>query len=201
MIVLVGLGGAAALVLSCLLASRVVRLVRGQAAELRALRAERDALRERAALVEVLEQRARIAHELYEAAARIGDGPHPGIAQLPALVERARAAGMPVTLHVEGRPRHVSPGVDLSAFRIVQEALNNAHRHARGAPATVRLVWEPGRLSVHVRDVGGTEPRAPAAGAGQGLLAMRERVQLHGGGLEAERLPGGGFEVIAVLPL
>jgi signal transduction histidine kinase len=125
-----------------------------------------------------------------------GAAPRPGLAQLPALVERARAAGMPVTLHVEGRPRPVSAGLDLSAFRIVQEALTNVHKHAHAAPATVHVVWERGRLRVQVRDAGGAEthPR-------DGLIGMRERVRLHGGELHAGRLPGGGFEVTAVLPL
>jgi signal transduction histidine kinase len=126
--------------------------------------------------------------------------PRPGLAQLPGLVERARAAGMPVTLHVDGRPRAVSAGVDLSAFRIVQEALRNAHRHARGAPATVHISWERRELCLQVRDVG-VSTRVATAGDGHGIVAMRERVRLHGGELRAGRLPGGGFEVKAVLPL
>jgi signal transduction histidine kinase len=108
---------------------------------------------------------------------------------------------MPVTLHVEGQPRHVPAGVDLSAFRIVQEALANVHKHARGAPATVRVVWERRELALQVRDVGVTEGPAPANGDGHGLVGIRERVRLHGGELHAGRLPGGGFEVTAVLPL
>ncbi|WP_051323697.1 sensor histidine kinase [Candidatus Solirubrobacter pratensis] len=126
--------------------------------------------------------------------------PQPGLAQLPGLVERARAAGMPVTLHVEGQPRHVPAGLDLSAFRIVQEALTNVHKHAHGSPATVRVVWERRELSLQVRDGGSAEKR-PANGDGHGLVGMRERVRLHGGELHAGRLPGGGFEVRAVLPL
>jgi signal transduction histidine kinase len=130
-----------------------------------------------------------------------GEGlePQPGLAQLPGLVERARAAGMPVTLHVEGQPRHVPAGLDLSAFRIVQEALTNVHKHAHGAPATVRVVWERRELSLQVRDAGAGEARAN--GNGHGLVGMRERVRLLGGELHAGRLPGGGFEVTAVLPL
>lgn len=134
-----------------------------------------------------------------------GDGiaPQPGLAQLPSLVERARAAGMPVTLMVDGQPRRVSAGLDLSAFRIIQEALTNVHKHARGAPATVHVVWARDALSLYVRDVGGAGAGARSAynGAGHGLVGMRERVRLHGGELRAGRLPGGGFEVTAVLPL
>jgi signal transduction histidine kinase len=126
--------------------------------------------------------------------------PQPGLAQLEGLVERARAAGMPVTLHVDGVPRHVSAGLDLSAFRIVQEALTNVHKHARGAPATVRVSWERRALALRIRDAGTGRP-AHVNGDGHGLIGMRERVRLHGGELEAGPVHGGGFEVRAVLPL
>ena len=129
-----------------------------------------------------------------------GMAPQPGLAQLPSLVERARAAGMPVTLNVEGEPRAVSAGLDLSAFRIVQEALTNVHKHARGAPATVLVSWQRRELCLQVRDVGVSQ-RAATNGDGHGLIGMRERVRLLGGELHTGRLPGGGFEVTAVLPL
>jgi signal transduction histidine kinase len=124
-----------------------------------------------------------------------------GLAQLPALIERARAGGMPVTLHIEGEPRHVSAALDLSAYRIVQEALANVHKHARGAPATVHVVWERGALALQVRDAGVTDHRPERNDDGHGLVGIRERVRLHGGELEAGRVAGGGFEVKAVLPL
>ena len=129
------------------------------------------------------------------------DAPRPGLAELPALIERARAAGMPVTLHVEGQPRHVPAGLDLSAYRIVQEALANVHKHAHGAPATVHVVWERGALSLQVRDAGRTDHRSQLNDDAHGLVGIRERVRLHGGELEAGRVAGGGFEVKAVLPL
>ena len=126
--------------------------------------------------------------------------PQPGLAQLPALVDRARAAGLPVTLHVEGTPRPLHASLDLSAFRIVQEALTNVHKHAAGAPATVRVVWRRDMLGLQVRDTG-TGRRVVVNGDGHGLVGMRERVKLHGGELRAGAMPGGGFEVTAKLPL
>jgi signal transduction histidine kinase len=120
----------------------------------------------------------------------------PGLAQLPELVDRARAAGMPVTLTVQGRARAVPPGLDVSAYRIVQEALAEVHRHGGGAPAGVRLTWRPGLLTLQVRDSGLRTVTEP-----DGLVAMRERARAHGGELEAARIPGGGFEIEARLPL
>ena len=147
------------------------------------------------------EARAKVAREAYELERTGAATEQPGLSELPGLVERARAAGMPVTLSVEGNPPRQLPAVlDVSAFRIVQEALRNAHQHARGAPATVRISWERRALCLQVRDVGVSE-RHSTAGAGHGIPAMRERAHLHGGELRTGRLPGGGFEVTAVLPL
>jgi signal transduction histidine kinase len=125
--------------------------------------------------------------------------PQPGLAQLPALVERVRATGLPVTLQVEGTPRALPASVDLSAFRIVQEALTNVHKHATGAPATVRVSWGPDALALRVVD-SGTGTGARVNGAGHGLVGMRERVKLHGGHLRAGVRPEGGFEVSVELP-
>ena len=124
--------------------------------------------------------------------------PQPGLARLPELVEHARAAGVPVTLEVDGTPRPLPASVDVSAFRIVQEALTNVRKHAGGAPATVRVAWEPRALAVAVRDRGTGDVQT---GSGHGLVGMRERVRLHGGQLRAGRCADGGFEVEAVLPL
>ncbi|HEY6887639.1 MAG TPA: ATP-binding protein, partial [Solirubrobacter sp.] len=126
--------------------------------------------------------------------------PQPGLAQLPALVERARAAGTPVTLDVEGEPRPLPASLDLSAFRIVQEALTNVHKHAAGAPASVRVVWGRQALGLRVLD-SGTGGASRVNGSGHGLVGMRERVKLHGGELHTGARPGGGFEVTAELPL
>jgi signal transduction histidine kinase len=191
-----------------LIAALVVVLVaaialreRWHAKRLRALADELQQERERTAQLTAAEERARVAREAYELERSGGATEQPGLGELPGLVERARAAGMPVTLSVEGNPPRQLPAVlDVSAFRIVQEALRNAHQHARGAPASVRISWERRALSLQVRDVGVSERRS-TAGAGHGIPAMRERAHLHGGELRTERLPGGGFEVTAVLPL
>jgi signal transduction histidine kinase len=155
----------------------------------------------RSAELVAAEERAKVAREAYELERTGAATEQPGLDQLPGLVERARAAGMPVTLSVEGSPPRQLPAVlDVSAFRIVQEALRNAHQHARGAPASVRVSWERRALCLQVRDVGVSE-RHSTSGAGHGIPAMRERAHLHGGELRTGRLPGGGFEVTAVLPL
>ena len=105
---------------------------------------------------------------------------------------------MPVTLHVEGTPRRIPHSLDTAAFRIVQEALRNVHRHANGQPASVRVIWRDDALGVHVRNTGG--PPRPAT-TGAGMTVMRERVEFHGGELRAGALPHGGYEVTAQLPL
>jgi signal transduction histidine kinase len=125
--------------------------------------------------------------------------PQPSLRHLDALVAQVREAGLPVELSVEGEPAALPPGVDLSAYRIVQEALTNALKHA--GPATARVVVRYGAevLEVDVIDTG----RRPAAGdgVGHGLVGMRERVTLFGGELEAGRRGEGGFTVRARLPL
>jgi signal transduction histidine kinase len=128
--------------------------------------------------------------------------PQPGLAQLHPLLERARDAGVPVVLEQAGEPRELPASLDLSAYRIVQEALTNVRKHAPGASATVRLAWEREALELAVRDAGpgprrnGSEPHD-----GHGLVGMRERVKVHGGELRTGRGERGGFEVVARLPL
>jgi signal transduction histidine kinase len=125
--------------------------------------------------------------------------PLPTLAELPALIERARASGMDVSCELMGEQRPLHASVDLSAYRIVQEALTNARKHAPGAPAAVRLSWGDDALEVRVRDTG-PGPSANGAG-GHGLVGMRERVRLHGGTLHAgSPADGPGFEVVALLP-
>jgi signal transduction histidine kinase len=124
--------------------------------------------------------------------------PQPGLAQLPDLIERA---GLPVTLEVQGEPRALPAGIDISAYRILQEALTNVRKHAAAAPTTVRIAWTDDTLELDVRDEGPGPPSRPADDGGHGLVGMRERVRLLGGELYTGPAGGtGGFEVRAVLP-
>jgi len=123
--------------------------------------------------------------------------PQPGLDQLDALIDSARAAGSPVRLILSGRVAPLPPGVDLTAYRILQEALTNARRHAPGAQVDVELRYEDGTLHVGVRDDG---PGAEEAD-GLGLLGMRERAAMVGGTLVAGPALRGGFLVEAALPI
>jgi signal transduction histidine kinase len=125
------------------------------------------------------------------------------LARLGDLIEGMRATGMLVEAGVAGQPRPLPPGVDLSAYRIVQEALTNTLKHAGGASAHVSVRYDRDAVEVEVVDDGpGPSAGAHADGAsgGQGLVGMRERVQLFGGELDAGPRPGGGFRVWARLP-
>ena len=127
------------------------------------------------------------------------------LADVPALAENARRAGLPVDVEVSGTPPAggLAPTLDRSAYRIVQEALTNVLRHAgRGARATVTIRYEPSAVDLRIVDSGGSGGGAPspAAGSGNGLIGMRERVALFGGSFQAGPRTAGGFEVHAVLP-
>ena len=123
--------------------------------------------------------------------------PQPRLAQLGLLLEQVRAAGLDVELHVEGDSQPLPPGVELSAYRIVQEALTNVLKHARASRADVLLRYGDRALELEVTDDG---TGAPANGTGHGLIGMRERAALYGGTLIAGRQPNGGFVVAAQLP-
>jgi signal transduction histidine kinase len=129
--------------------------------------------------------------------------PAPGLAQLPDLTASFRSAGLTVTVTTEGEPQPLSPGVDLTAFRIIQEALTNAAKHAVTSQAQVRLAYRGDLLGITVsNDSPARAPAATAAAApGYGLIGMRERAQSVGGWLRAGRRPAGGFEVTTELPL
>ena len=126
--------------------------------------------------------------------------PQPGLAHLDELLAGMRATGLPVEAVIEGSPQPLPPGVDLSAYRIVQEALTNTLKHAGEAHARVLLRYAPDALDIEVADDGSGAPVGDGGG-GQGLIGMRERVQLFGGTLESGPRPGGGFIVRARLPL
>ncbi|MEU2563380.1 sensor histidine kinase [Streptomyces longispororuber] len=128
--------------------------------------------------------------------------PQPDVDDLPRVVAESRQAGVETELLVEGERQELAPTLGLTVFRIVQEALTNVRKHAGRAHATVRLGYGPERLTVEVQDDGSGSGDTPRKGrAGHGLVGMRERVALHGGTLETGPRPGGGFRVLATLPL
>jgi signal transduction histidine kinase len=126
--------------------------------------------------------------------------PQPTLDRLDALVENTRAAGREVVTDITGERRPLPPGVELSAYRIVQEALSNALRHAPGARITVRLTYEADGLEVEIVNGRPTGPPPPSTGAGHGLLGMRERVAMLGGTMTAHPWHWDGFKVTAFLP-
>lgn len=125
--------------------------------------------------------------------------PQPGLAQLDGLVERVRAAGVPV--RVTGSPPEPLPaGVDLAAYRVVQEALTNTIKHAAGAAATVTIGHDGDWLEIEVSDTGGARSAGPRTGDGRGLIGLRERLAVYGGTLDAGRTADGGFRIKARVP-
>ena len=126
--------------------------------------------------------------------------PQPGLGDLPTLVGQVREAGLPVELRVEGEPRALPVGLELSAYRIVQEALTNALKHAGEARAGVVVRYRDDSLELEVVD-DGAGAHAEIASGGHGLVGMRERVALYGGRFEAGRRPAGGFTVRVLLPI
>ncbi|MGH2948938.1 MAG: histidine kinase, partial [Solirubrobacteraceae bacterium] len=138
--------------------------------------------------------------ELGRLAGPEGTSGAPGLARVESIARRARDGGLPVELRVEGSPVKIPAGVDLAAFRIVQEALANASKHAGDARARVVVRYRPRAIELEIAD-DGRGPNGSRNGSGHGLIGMRERVALYGGTLDAGRRPGGGFEVRARLPL
>jgi signal transduction histidine kinase len=125
--------------------------------------------------------------------------PQPGLGTLPALVEQVRQSGLPVELTVEGEPVRLPAGVDLSAYRIVQEALTNALKHAGPAHAWVSVRYADDEVEIEIENDGTSDGAAEANG--HGLVGMRERVALCGGELHLGPRPGGGFKISARLPV
>jgi signal transduction histidine kinase len=129
--------------------------------------------------------------------------PQPGIADIAAAVAQSSSTGVVTHLVIEGRQRPIAPGIELAAFRIVQEALTNVRKHAgASASATVRISYEPRDLVVEVADNGlGAATSLSGVGAGHGLIGMRERVDIYGGQFTSGPRSGGGYTVRAVLPI
>jgi signal transduction histidine kinase len=125
--------------------------------------------------------------------------PQPGLDRLDDLVRRMRDSGLEVGLTIEGTPRELATPVDVSAYRIVQEALTNTLKHAHASRADVSVSYGDSELAVEITDDGSTQ--ANGDGGGTGLIGMRERVAAFGGSLSAGPAPGGGFAVSARLPL
>jgi signal transduction histidine kinase len=150
----------------------------------------RSALREMRRMVEMLRQ----------------DGPdeltpQPRLGEVRTLVEQLRSAGMDVAMTVDGTPRDLPEGIELSAYRIVQEALTNALKYAGGAGTRVRIGYGAETLELEIVDGGGSGEVRDEASGGHGLVGMRERVSMYGGTIEAGRIRGGGFGVRVLLPV
>ncbi|MBC7272344.1 MAG: two-component sensor histidine kinase, partial [Streptomyces sp.] len=126
--------------------------------------------------------------------------PQPGLGQLGALIERVRAAGTPVDVAVSLPPDPLPPGVDLAAYRVVQEALTNTIKHAPGADASVTVGHSGGLLEIEVTDTGAVRDGPPADGNGRGLIGLRERLAVYGGELTAGPTLAGGYQIQARVP-
>jgi signal transduction histidine kinase len=174
-------------------------------AERRALRDERPETSEVLATIEATGRAAmaemrRLLGMLRRSDDELALAPQPSLRHLAELVAQVREAGMPVDLRIEGEPRPIAPGIDLSAYRIVQEALTNALKHAGPAHARVTVRYGDKALDIEIADDGaGSSDAAPADG--HGLVGMRERVALFGGDLATGQRRDGGYAVRARLPL
>lgn len=125
--------------------------------------------------------------------------PQPSMRSVDVLVGTVREAGLPVELEIDGAPRELPPGVDLSAYRVIQEALTNALRYAGPAQAWVTVRWREETLELEIANDGRSEPGV--GGGGHGLTGLRERVALVGGTVDSGPRTGGGFVVRAQLPI
>jgi signal transduction histidine kinase len=126
--------------------------------------------------------------------------PEPGLADVPLLVTQVREAGLPVDLRIEGEPQQLPLGIELSAYRIVQEALTNALKHAGDARASVLVRYGEDSLELEITD-DGAGAAGPVVSGGHGLVGMKERVALYGGQFDARQRPGRGFAVRVLLPV
>jgi signal transduction histidine kinase len=180
-----------------------VMVVQAQAAQ-RLTDAERTDLRRALGSIETTGRQAlvemrRLLGVLRRTDADLSLAPQPGLDDLDELIGQVREAGLPVELRTEGEPEALPPGVDLSAYRIVQEALTNTLKHAGPAHARVTIRYRNDEVEVEVTDNGAGTGKGE--GSGQGLIGMRERVAIYGGVFESGRQDGGGYLVRARLPL
>ncbi|MFI9052600.1 sensor histidine kinase [Streptomyces sp. NPDC053427] len=129
------------------------------------------------------------------------EAPQPTLASLDSLLDSVRGAGLTVEAVITGAPRPLPQGVELSAYRIVQEALSNALRHSPGADARVEISYVLGGIGLRIVNGAPSRLAKPSPGAGHGVLGMRERVQMLGGEMTADRTEDGGFEVAAFIPV
>jgi signal transduction histidine kinase len=152
---------------------------------------------------EALQEMRRLVGLLRERGEQLALAPTPGMTELPQLLAQTQAAGLDVELTVEGEPRYLGPGIDLAAYRIVQEALTNTLKHAGRARARVIVRYGDRDLEIEVTDDGRgvDDPSLNGHEPGHGLLGMRERVTLYGGALRTGPIEGGGYEVLARLPV
>lgn len=192
------------LVLANLQAGMVVRLMRSRPEEAERIAGELAGT----TLSAVRELKATVGLLRHADDSETPSGPAPGLAQLAELAASFEHAGLSVTVNTEGRPRPLSAGADLTAYRIVQEALTNVTKHAGTGSAEVRLSYAHDRLGITVTDHGGTappgspaRPSSPVPTGGYGVIGMRERALSAGGRLRAGHRPEGGFEVVTELPL
>lgn len=135
---------------------------------------------------------------------RLGNEPQPGgppsLSRLAGLADRMRSVGVPVEVSICGEPRPLPPGVELCAYRVIQESLTNVLKHAPGAETVLALRYEPGRIFVQVENDAPPAGTAAGNGSGHGVSGMRERAALYGGTLTARPRPDGGFTVTLDLP-
>lgn len=177
------------------------------AAARRVAPSDREAAREALRMVETCGREVLVEMRRVIGVLRRGDGElsgavSPTLGELEGLIGRARSAGLTVNLKVQGRPRKVAPDVDVVAFRVVQEALTNAIKHAGPVYAQVMVKYGEQALELEISDSGkaGAGPPIPGGGGGHGLTGMHERIALYGGRLLAGPVTGGGFRVQASIP-
>lgn len=180
-----------------------VMVVQAQAAQ-RLLEGEQPETRQALGSIETTGRQAltemrRLLGILRRSDAELALTPQPSLRHLDALIEEVREAGLPADLHVEGGPRPLPPGVDLSAYRIVQEALTNVRKHAGPSHAKVTIHYRDNELELEISDDGAGNGKEESSG--QGLIGMRERVALYDGVLESGKKVGGGYLVRARLPI